>query len=303
MNRNETQDSWEPRIDRRFWFGPPAVIDTGAERFALRRIQIAHDTPDVVDVEVSFLNKPAIHRKVTETRRLSCQVGGKETRSCCGRREYGDCPRGMGPRLRLPSFVAILPSLLITAPGNELRNLTSCSFEVIVFPNGHSGPLGLFEKLERLSVPLPVALDLLGPERGVAGRKNAVVGTSVPKTSVHENCDLHWSENDICASVDMGKRTRVDSIPEPSSEQGRAQGLFRLRVTPSVAPHRRSSCRARRPRVSRHLLRLRVSPRLEYPVTHCGKAESSPIRSLCLEPTDVTRVCRRAQPVWFQEAE
>ena len=69
MNRNETQDSLEPRIDRRFWFGPPAVVDTGAERFALRRIQIVHDTPDVVDVEVSFLNKPAIHRQVTETRR------------------------------------------------------------------------------------------------------------------------------------------------------------------------------------------------------------------------------------------
>ena len=76
MNRIETQDSLEPRIDRRFWFGPPAVVDTGAERLALRRIQIVHDTSDLVEVEVSFLNKPAIHRKVTATRRLSCQVGG-----------------------------------------------------------------------------------------------------------------------------------------------------------------------------------------------------------------------------------
>ena len=77
MNHNASEESLEPRIDRRFWFGPPAVVDTGAERFALRRIQIVQDTPDLVDVEVSFLNKPAIHRKVTETRQLSCLVSGK----------------------------------------------------------------------------------------------------------------------------------------------------------------------------------------------------------------------------------
>lgn len=191
------------------------MVDTGAERFALRRLQIVYDTPNLVDVEVSFLNKPAVHRKVTETRQLSCLVGGKSTGSYRGRRVYWNSLPGMGPTLRLPPFVALLPSLHVTASGNELRNLTSCGFEVIVFPNGHSDPLGLFEKLERLSVPLLVALDLVSPEGGVAGRKNAVVGTSVPKTSVHENCDLHGSENDICAAVDMGKRTRVDSIPEP----------------------------------------------------------------------------------------
>lgn len=195
----------------------------------------------------------------------------------------------MGPTRWLPLFVALLPSQHVTAPGNELRNLTSCSFEVIMFPNGHSGPLGLFEKLERLSVPLLVALDLRSPERGVAGRNNAVVGTSVPKTSVHENCDLHGPEDDICAAVDMGKRTRVDSIPEPSFEQGRAQGLFRLGITPSVAPHRSSSCRARRPRVSRHSLRLRVARWLKCSVTHGGRAGSAPIRSICLEATDGTR--------------
>lgn len=103
--------------------------------------------------------------------------------------------------------------LYVTAPPNELRTLTSCTFEVIVFSNGHRYPLGLFEKLEGLPVSVLVALDLLSPERGVAGRENAAIGTSVL-----EYCDLHGSENDICAAVDMGKRTSVDSIPEPSSE-------------------------------------------------------------------------------------
>lgn len=56
-----------PRIDRRFWFGGPAVVDTGSQRLALRRIQIINDTPDQVDIRVSFLNSPAITRHVTET--------------------------------------------------------------------------------------------------------------------------------------------------------------------------------------------------------------------------------------------
>ena len=64
-----TNDQGEPRIDRRFWFGGPAVVDTGSERLALRRIQIINDTPDQVDIRVSFLNKPAITRKVGETSR------------------------------------------------------------------------------------------------------------------------------------------------------------------------------------------------------------------------------------------
>lgn len=77
MNHKAAEDSSEPRIDRRFWFGPPAVVDTGAKRSALRRIQIVQDTPNLVDVDVSFLNKPAVHRKVTKTRQFSCLVGGK----------------------------------------------------------------------------------------------------------------------------------------------------------------------------------------------------------------------------------
>ena len=116
-----------------------------------------------------------------------------------------------------------------------------------MFPDSHCGPVGLFEMVKGLVVSFLVALDLLNPECRVPSRQNAVLGASVPETSVHEDCDLRRPKDDIRASVEIGERPSVNAIPESSFEQRRAQGQFGLGVATRVAPHRGSCGGAGRP--------------------------------------------------------
>ena len=71
MNSSESN---EPRIDRRFWFGGTAIVDTGRERLPLRNIRILQDGADTVTIQVAFLNQQAITRQVTETSRTEVSL-------------------------------------------------------------------------------------------------------------------------------------------------------------------------------------------------------------------------------------
>lgn len=68
---------------------------------------------------------------------------------------------------------------------------------VLVFPEPHHGPACRLPDARRLCVPHNIFLELTAPEIAVCLGPTLVLGTSVPKATVHKNREHISGEEDI----------------------------------------------------------------------------------------------------------
>lgn len=117
------------------------------------------------------------------------------------------------------------------------HDLSDDEFGRLVLPNPNHSPSSLDEQLVGVGVPLPVASDLVGPERRVGLRDRVVFWTAVPETAVDEHGDLCAREHEVRPPVQSRDRTEVDAISQARSMCGAPDSELGLRVATAVRLH------------------------------------------------------------------
>lgn len=81
--------------------------------------------------------------------------------------------------------------LCVCQRAHDPQHTPARTFCQIVFPNPHDEPILFAERATDPQITRPIRFEFLFPEFAVAGRGIAMLGTAMPETSVHEDCDLH----------------------------------------------------------------------------------------------------------------
>lgn len=105
---------------------------------------------------------------------------------------------------------------------DDASNSLGRGIRVLVFPDSNDGPPGLTKSAVRIPVSPAILEDLLAPELGVGLRPGSVLGTTVPETAIHEDCDPKTRKYDVGGPPNARYWADVDAVSEAQSEYGRA---------------------------------------------------------------------------------
>lgn len=94
---------------------------------------------------------------------------------------------------------------------------------VFVLPHANHVPAGGLEEAVDPPIPLDIRRELGRPPRPIVRGDGCVLRAAVPETTVDEDSDLRWPENDVGSASQVGQRGLVDSKSKTSSMQRRPQ--------------------------------------------------------------------------------
>ena len=103
-----------------------------------------------------------------------------------------------------------------------------------MFPEPEDFPALRLQSLRDNLIALLIALELLFPKGRIGARHGLMFGTTVPKTSVYEHCNLQSGKNHIRTPRNI---TPVNTEAQSFRMQYGAKGLFRLRVCAAYTAH------------------------------------------------------------------
>lgn len=91
-----------------------------------------------------------------------------------------------------------------------------------MLPHSHDAPAGLLETMVGVGVSRDVALDLGGPELGVAFGGPMMFGAAVPEATVHEHGDFGSGEHEVGGAADLWYGAYADPVAQPERVDGGA---------------------------------------------------------------------------------
>ena len=118
-----------------------------------------------------------------------------------------------------------------------------------MLPEAQDRPAGVSQDRGRLTVPLAVRLDFVGPVLRVRSCNCVMLRTSVPKAPVDKNRDMQPRKNDVCSSAQRRNGPPVHVVAKSVSVKQSTYGELGIRVPTAVRPHARSHPSRRSPRL------------------------------------------------------
>ncbi len=149
---------------------------------------------------------------------------------------------GSTARSRRPSGSSLRPfgsptsQAATTSSDASLHFVRGCG-HIVVLPHAYRLPPDLSETGVRVTIPSAVRLELPPPELSVSAGERGVLRAHVPKAAIDEDGDFLVREDEVGSTAAVDDELPLETEPEPTAVQLRAQSDLWRRVGTAGTTH------------------------------------------------------------------